>query len=480
MIERFYRWHEWRKAYWGLIDRYPELFAFLHRMYVFQHFYELGRFDRCQSFYRLDLSKIWRPVLLKIKRRWPSHKRSEPSAATYEGSPVSVSSRQIDILFYTYSNRDTCLGVGEKLFANIQASKRGITGAYYQNGRHKILDSDRHRGMPVITLSVIPTLKGLIRFFLLLPIVYGYGISSVSVFKFITRHPLVTAINLLKITTASACIGKLLDRAKPKVLIACNEQGGEDNSILFALARKKGIHAIQYMHAVPTKQFVPFICDEYWSWSELTTNMLIGNGKDGRILNIGSLEHENKETISNKQTTVNDSEWRVLFLSQIGMDEAWGIHAVGNAINLFRTCILGYKANMKVKVREHPGAGRQQREMLERAMTGISYEITTKEIPLAADVEWATHVYSVSSNAIFSGLLGGKPSFLFWNDELDEIYGRCFLPDECVINSLEDMKASLKKALSAGHAEDILQKVLGPPGALDRATRRTIDLVTLC
>jgi hypothetical protein len=233
------------------------------------------------------------------------------------------------------------------------------------------------------------------------------------------------------------------------------------------------------MHAIPTKQFRPFICNEYWSWSETTTHMLLNGERDDRVINIGSLEHEHKAAVNRNKQRPN-GEKRVLFLSQVGLDEAWGVNAIRNGMKTFQEGLQRCRQNVAVRVREHPNADGIRRQKLLDLLDQIPYSLSDRSNRLADDIEWATHVYSVSSNAILAALLGRKPAYLFWNAELDEIYGRCFLPDECIIKNASDMAASLEKDHPAQCAETILQEVLGPPGALDRAAERLSALVTTC
>ena len=480
MIKWFYYWDEWRKAYWSLIDNYPELFAFLHRMYVFQHSDELGQLDKRDSLIRIKAADISSRIDNKLHRKVVDRNKSEPSVSNSSPAEPVGQYTQADVLFYTHSNRDTCLGVGEKLFDAIRDKQLDISCAFYQNDRHRILNSSQHRGIPVITLDVTPTLKGVVRFFRLLPIVYSHGLKSKVVAKFIFRHPLVALVNLLKISMTTACIEQMLESVNPKILLSCNEQGGADASIMFALAKKMGIHTIQYMHAVPTKQFVPFICDEYWSWSELTTRMLMGEMEDKRVINMGSLEHENRASVSVQCDLVPSEEHRVLFLAQMGMDEEWGIHANVEGMDKFCEGLRMYSGQVKLRVREHPYAGTKEREMLEKVMSDIPYEITTKESPLSKDVEWATHVYSICSNAIFAALLGGKPAYLIWNNELNEIYGRPFFPSSCIVGSASEFVETLNDPVEKDNSESIIQQVLGMPGAVDRAVSRIEQIAGVC
>lgn len=478
MIKWFYYWDEWRKAYWGLIDQHPELFAFLHRLYVFQHRQESGQLNKDEALFRRGT------VLSSVRTRLKGlmARRTEQVPVVDKSMEPKLEDRplQVDVLFYSHSNRDTCLGVGEKLLEKIREKQPDVKAGFYQNSARRAVFSDRHLGFPVFSLRMKFSLRGLVRFLLLLPVVYWHGLKSRAVSKFIFRHPLITTINLLKITMLSACAERMLDRISPKMIISCNEQGGADASILFALARKRRIHTIQYLHCPPTRQFVPFICDEYWSWSELTTRMLLGEAQDSRVINMGSLEHENRAEVLTPGNKTLPEEKRVLLLSQMGMDEAWGIHAVADGMKKFVEGVRLYPGAVKVRVREHPNAKAAEREMLERFMRETAFEVTIKAIPLAQDIAWATHIYSISSTGILSALLDGKPAYLLWNPELDEVYGRCFLPDRNIVNSSTDFVESLNRFLPPDYAALILQQVLGPLGAMDRAVERVCRLVSAC
>lgn len=481
MIKWFYYWDEWRKAYWNSIDKYPELFAFLHRMYVFQHQRESGSVDANDAVFRAGARTV--PVWALKKLRDRSACRGRPTGATHT-SAVSKNDDEavdIDVLFDTRVARDTCLGVGEKLFAKMREKNPEIKGAFYQNGRRRVLPCGQHAGCPVITLDQKLTGRGILRFLRLLPVVYLHGFKSSAVVRMVFLHPLIIWVNLLKITTLSVAVERMLDRIRPKIIISCNEQGGADATVLFALARRKGILTIQYMHAAPTKQFVPFISNEFWSWSELTTDMLLGETTDPRVINLGSLEHENQARVSTPGRKAESEEpVRVLFLAQAGMDEAWGIHSVERGVQLLKAGIQKFEGEVELRVREHPSANAQRRSILKKLFSDIPYELTTKEIPLEEDIKWATHVYAVSSNAIFAGLLGGKPSYLLWNDELNEIYGRCFLPDENVVSNQHALLRSLKTFDCPIPPQESLSELLGPLGALDRAVDRIQQLVEAC
>jgi len=480
MIKWFYYWGEWRRAYWGLIDQYPELFAFLHRMYVLQYQREPDSVGVSDAVFRDRTRAAAVGTSKKLKGQFAS--RGGLAGATH-ASTVSQNYNEagdIDVLFDARVARDTCLGVGEKLFSKMKEKYPEINGAFYQNGRRRVLPSDQHAGCPVITLDLKLTTKAGFRFLRLLSVVYLHGFRSTAVVRMVFMHPLITWGNLLKITMMSVSAERMLDRIHPKIIISCNEQGGADASILFALAKKKGIYTIQYLHCPPTRQFVPFICDEYWSWSELTAQMLLGGTTDTRVINIGSLEHENRADVLAPGNRTEPEERRVLFLSQMGMDEAWGIRAVADGMKKFIEGVQRYSEAVRVRVREHPQAKAAEREMLENVMRGVPFEVTTKAVPLAQDIAWATHVYSISSTGILSALLDGKPAYLLWNSELDEVYGRCFLPDQNIVNSSKDFVESLNRFLPPDYAELILQQVLGSPGAMDRAVERVCRLVKAC
>jgi hypothetical protein len=480
MIRWLYYWDEWRKVYWGSIDKHPELFAFLHRMVVFQNQHEFGQLKKETALSPKGIGNLSAKLWERFKNKCTKHNRAESSIKHSAESAASESLAQVDVLFYTHSNRDTCLGVGEKCFQKIKDQQLDITGAYYQNDRHRILFSERHCGVPVITLGTKISVRGLFRFIQLFPAVYLLGLRSGTVAKFIFAHPFITTVNLLKITISTAGIERLLADISPKLILACNEQGGDDNSILFALAKKRGIRTIQYLHCPPTRQFVPFICDEYWSWSELTTRMLLGEGKDSRVINMGSLEHENWGEGLAVSQVAPPPEKRVLFLAQMGMDEAWGIRAVEEGMKRFVDGLRLYTGELKVRVREHPYAGAKERSMLKAALKDVTYEITTKATPLAQDIEWATHVYSVSSTAILAALLAGKPAYLFWNKDMNEIHGRAFLPGKNIVCNSNEFIETLGRYVMADDAEATLCQVLGSPGAMDRAVERIKQLIALC
>ncbi len=454
----------------------------MHRMYVFQHLRELGEVKEKKEVSSTSTTKV-STFSVKSKealnRRWTTFTRRRNAGGSDRSLGSDHVASRIDVLFYTFADRETCLGVGEKIFDRIHDRGMDITGAFYQNDRDKIIGTQQHRGCSVITLRARLSAKGFFRFIQLIPVVFLFGLKSKAVSSFVFRHPLMTLINLLKITTTSASMSKMLDRVKPRLILSCNEQGGGDASILFSLARKRGIKTIQYMHAVPTKQFVPFICDEYWSWSELTTRMLLDSEQDSRVRAIGSLEHDESEVCSNSSGEAQVGR-RILFLAQMGMDEVWGIHSVADGMHEFCEGLRLYSGIYKVRVREHPSAGIEERDMLHRSMENIPFELTTKATPLAEDIAWATHVYTVCSNAIFAALLGGKPSYLFWKEELDGIYGRAFLPDENVLENTAELIESLELDTTVDDTVNSLRKVVGNLGAIDRAVLRLQQLVTEC
>jgi hypothetical protein len=481
MNRRFILWQEWRKAYWKSMDRYPELFAFLHRMYVFHYNLENAVDKKDEVLFKVPGNERFRALLKKIRRIPEKSTHAHKLAANMGKALPSSSFIRSDILFYTHSHRDTCLGVGEKIFQKIRHQEIPLTGSYYQNIRHVILDEEVHEGIPVLTLNPRVSLRSLMRFSMIVPIVYLNGMKSLEVATFILKHPLITMVNLLKITITADCINTMLCQVAPKVIISPNEQGGADASIMFALARKVGIHTIQYLHCPPTKQFVPFISNEYWTWSPLTRDMMLGSDDDERVRVLGALEHEaTEDCITGATPRQCDEEVRILYLAQMAMDDAWGIKAVSKGSRILREGIQLYPKQLKLRIREHPYADKRERAMLESQMNGMEYEITTKATPLTEDIEWATHVYSVSSTAIIAALIQGKPGFLFWNEELNSIYGQAFLPPGNIVSSGEELIDSLRRPRDMAAIQQVIHQVLGPPGAVDRAVSRIEQIIGAC
>lgn len=479
MNRRFVLWHEWRKAYWKGAEKFPELFAFLHRTYVLQYEVESGQLSMGDVLFNPIVERIKGGQGKKVSGKEAVLKA--PEGVNFKNELEVNRFKQADLLFLAHSHRDTCLGVGEKLFKRIHQRKLTISGSYYQSIRQLILPESIHEGVPIATLSPQISIKGIFRFFVLVPVMYVLGMRSFVVARFIVFHPIITLTALLKITMLTECIRDMLFKIRPKVVLAPNEQGGGDISVVFAVARDMGIRTIQYLHGSPTRQFVPFICDEYWSWSELTTTMLLGVESDIRVKNIGCLEHQVRNRSKPRVAEYSQhGERRILFLSQVAMDEAWGIGAVAAGVNIFKKGILDFSDPIVLRIRAHPNSNEKQFEQIATLFSGITYELSTKEVPLMEDVKWATHVYSVSSNAIFAALLGGKPAYLFWNDELSEIYGRCFLLDENVISTKEEFLRSLESDECIEESAQTLTRVLGSSGSLDRAVDRIQQLLESC
>ncbi len=477
MIRRFVYWDEWRKAYWDKMDRYPELFALLHRMYVAQYYGVIQPPDRKKKPGPFShIMRVGSGVKRRLQRRMKRRVAAPSPVVSRDHEDALQSPSSIDVLFYAYARRDTCLGVGEKLFQGLAEVAPTTRLAYYQNATRPVIDRSVHQGAYVLTLQRGINWRGVTGFIRMLPVLLTGACKSGIVARYVLIHLPTFIAHALKICCTAEAQRRFLKQYRPRIIIACNEQGGSDNSILFAVARKMGIHTVQYLHCPPTRQFVPFICSEYWNWSPLTRSMLLGEQQDDRVLEIGCLEHDVSGAVAAESTSSSEIE-RILFLSQAGMDEGWGIHAVEKGVELFRQG-LGYcRKPYLLRIRIHPNEDAWRARVRENLFEGLSYEVSDKHTAIEQDVEWASRVYTVSSNGIFAAFRLNRPGFLLWSAELDEIYGRAFLPDRFLVRNAEEWMRSLECKITVAEASQVLDEVLGPPGSVKKAVNRISEIV---
>lgn len=170
---------------------------------------------------------------------------------------------------------------------------------------------------------------------------------------------------------------------------------------------------------------------------------------------------------------------KLFFIHQLLSDDVWKFQVFAKAVELVAE-IERVRKDVEIRIRKYSDCRQVHELKLMHVFEGLSVEITSQSTPLDEDMKWATNLYTVCSNAIFAVLLVGKPAHLIWNSELDEIYGRAFLPNGCIIGSPDAFFESLIDLVGNDNSESILQQVLGVPGAMDRALAHLNQLVAAC
>ena len=454
MNKRLHIWREWVRAYWDRIEEYPELFPLLCRMYFFD-FYK-GRNMEVTSGSGAE------PC--------PPPTLADSAAGAVEG----------DVLFVAQSPRDNCFGVIRRLINQLQGDAPQIRSIIFQTQRNIVVPRGAEKGLPpVITYREKVRFPPVCRLLRLTSVIWYEGMKVPRVRKCIIRHPVEVMLHAVKILIRFPQIEKLLADAKVKMVVAPNEVTAEA-SLLFPVARRMGIKTVQYLHGTPNRLFVPFISDEFWVWSEVAGQMLTGDRRDGRVVPIGSLEHSDCAVVRSDNTPAgNSSGPRILFLSQIKGDQGWQISAFGRAAERVAR-IVSAAADTELRVRQHPHEGDEEHRRLEEIFKDTHWQRSSCATSLDEDIAWATHIYTASSTGILAGLAAGKPCYLLWDDELDDIHRRPFFPEDYVVRTDEQMRRSLSRAWSASESQSILTGISGTPGSLQRAVQRIKQIAGSC
>ena len=396
------------------------------------------------------------------------------------GGCEAVGAIEGDVLFVAQSARENCFGVISRLIKQLQVDAPRIRSIVFQTQRNIVVPPGTERELPpVITYREKVRFPPVCRLLRLMGMIWAAGMKVPRVRKCIIRHPAEVLLHAIKIQIRFPQIEKLLAEAKVKMVIAPNEVTAEA-SLLFPVARKLGIRTVQYLHGTPNLLFVPFISDEFWVWGEVTGEMLTGARPDERVIPIGSLEHGDRPEAGNSNTAAaSSSGFRVLFLSQIKGDQGWQISAFGRAAERVAR-IVSAAANTELRVRLHPHEGDEERRRLEEIFRNTNWHLSSGATPLDEDIAWATHVYTASSTGILAGLAAGKPCYLLWDGELDEIHRRPFFPEDYVVRSDQQMRESLSRSWSASESQAILTSISGTPGSLQRAVQRIKQIAGSC
>lgn len=451
MNNRLHVWREWVRAYWEHIEKYPELFPLLCRMYFFD-FYK-GR--------NMEVSSGAVPA---------------PPAGVGEAAEAVEG----DVLFVAQSARDNCFGVVSRLIEQLQADAPRIRSVIFQTHRNVVVPPGADKGTaPVITYREKVCLPPVGRLLRLTSVIWFAGMKVPRVRNCIIRHPVEVMLHAIKILIRFPQIERLLADMKIRMIVAPNEVTAEA-SLLFPVARKLGIRTVQYLHGTPNRLFVPFISDEFWVWGEVTGEMLTGDRPDERVIPIGALEHGDRPEAGGGNTAAASSFGpRVLFLSQIKGDQGWQISAFGRAAERVAR-IVSAVDNAELRVRRHPHEGDEERRRLEEIFRNTNCHFSSGVTSLDEDIAWATHIYTASSTGILAGLAAGKPCYLLWDEELDEIHRRPFFPEDYVVRTDEQLRESLFRTWAAPESRAILTGISGKPGALQRAARRIEQAVGKC
>ena len=452
MNNRLHVWREWVRAYWDRMEEYPELFPLLCRMYFFDYYG--GR----------NMEVAAHP---------------EPAAEPPPATGCSACGIEGDVLFVAQSARENCLGVIRRLIQQLQIEAPGIRSIIFQTRRNVVVPPAAENLPPVITYQERVCFPCIARLLRLMGVIWLEGMKVPRVRKCICRHPVEVMLHAVKILIRFPQIQKLLADAKVKMVVAPNEVTAEA-SLLFPVARRMGIKTVQYLHGTPNRLFVPFISDEFWVWSEVAGQMLTGDRRDGRVVPIGSLEHSDCAVMRSDNTPAGISSGpRILFLSQIKGDQGWQISAFGRAAERVAR-IVSAAADTELRVRQHPHEGDEEHRRLEEIFKDTHWQRSSCATSLDKDIAWATHIYTASSTGILAGLAAGKPCYLLWDDELDDIHRRPFFPEDYVVRTDEQMRRSLSRAWSASESQSILTGISGTPGSLQRAVQRIKQIAGSC
>jgi hypothetical protein len=444
--KRLYLWQKWTDAYWSKLDKYPELFPFLCRMY------------------NLNLAD----------------KKSIPPARSVPTTGTLINDNNItpaDIIFIPHDARENCLGIGHKILTQIHSDNPDIKSAFLQTSSNIVVSQKNSNNIPIITLPYKKNIPNIFRLLRLLIIIYSYGLKSAPVMKFLLMHPAATILNISKILIRFSQIEYLLIKLKPKLIFSPNEATTEA-SLVFPVAKKLGIQTAQYLHGAPAKTYAPFISDQFWVWSDLTKKMIVNHTSDPRMMNIGALEYDNIniEHSTIKQETPDTADKKLLFLSQLCGDNSWGINSLSAAAERIAQ-IYSCEENITIRVRPHPAWRNIEIQQIKEIFNNVPVEISPAENTLKTDVSWATHVYTASSTAIIEGLLQQKPSYLIWDNELEEIQGDPFFPEEYIIRTDKELKDSLTNPWNPETSEQIFKQAFNGTGSVMRAVKQVEKII---
>lgn len=455
MNKRRQAWIDWTSTYWNQFSQFPELFPFVCKMYANE--------------FRLSVRKG--------KKKAP--KKQQQIMQRTVSPQTGVTAKVVDdlsaahVLFVPQSVRPNYLGILERVATRLSEESPEVSKAFLQTKKNPVSQKTMMKGTPFIELSLKRVSISWVYFFRLYITVLKLGLPVPAIRKTLLAHPISVLTRLVKIAGLCSAYRSFLNKTKVKVLVTTNETL-EISAHLFPVAKSMGIKTVQILHGAPSCLFSPFISDEFFVWSQLTQDM-IGTPEEHRLKRIGSIEHDfPAEFNSDDETPVK--EIKLLFLSQICGDRSWGISAFAAAAGLLAQ-FAKQNPDIKVRVRRHPVSHAIDEAELHKLFNGTTAEIKDASDALEKDIEWASHIYSASSTAIFSGLCSAKPCYLVWNDELDEIHGAPFFPEEYVVTTTDQIKRSIGRSWNRHEAIDLFEQITQGKGATLRAVLRIKELI---
>lgn len=236
--------------------------------------------------------------------------------------------------------------------------------------------------------------------------------------------------NILRTGVRYSKVRRFLKHNKCKVMITPNERL-PSSAIWVAAASSLGMKTICFLHGAPTKIYAPVYCDEFWSWGRLITKGVFFDAPNVKSVGamefcrLGRLERELK--IGKFKT--------LLIIAQLGGDDVWGIDCFHqffvDLVKEFRTCSDGWI----FRVRMHPNDPSEEEHFIRNifAESGLAVEISRSR-DLLEDIREADTAFTVSSTAILPAFISRIPSFLYWVEGVESIFGPPFLPERFVVS----------------------------------------------
>ncbi len=410
MSDRLNKWNYWLHVFEPLMEREPEFYPLMLRMYAEISLIGCARYKSTET--------VTKPVQLQ----W-----AIPPANTHQDDTG------IQVLFDPYCERSNYLGSCRKIANELSSAKH----AFLQSSRHPIKYSDSDpqlhfddalgffNGFRTIKLWAILLRRSLL----------------------VDRHLFVSLLkHSFKILTYTGIIQSRLRKARVMLIensvdwfVTPNEQSPL-SSVFLVAAQLEGVRTGQFLHGMPTLLYMPFLSDEFWAWGSTSVKMLsCQNGWVSlKVKVMGALEFPRQSRLARQAESGGPNEkFRFLFLSQLVGDRVWETDAFSRAMRVIASSLADLE-DWHVVVRLHPHAD----ELIVESARSLFHEagcdfIFSEEDSLEEDVALSDFVCTASSSAIVEALLQGKPCCLIWNDELSQIHGLPFLSEALVVRTKE-------------------------------------------